>query len=501
MFVTAEKSDTPVRCVGFDSGGEVFLSEGRVLRGIYPGCGPLYRQVLRTCETYDLFQYGIVATRELPDQPYPDLRYDLVLEHERIPFVTYPHEWSASMLKDAALLHIDLFIRLGRHGLVFKDWHPYNILFKGTNPVFVDFGSIIPTDQLLNEAYLTPPRVTPPFGLLWQKSSAYFHEMYWRMFVPYFLLPLYWMNDGKHALARTRLFETTMNTSNSVITSEEVFSGAAARWRKYRMMDLAKKFSLTQRSQTKTLFLWLLNKEVQALNISNGQSDYVDYYASKNEDFEFEPSPNWTKKQIVVFEAIKDSQPTTLLDVGSNTGWFSILAAKMGCQVVALDIDEACIDRLYHRARRDALSILPLVMDLADSTPDVPALEFENEPSRSLIGGDSPLLLSADKRLKCDMVLALAIIHHLALGRGLHLNEIAQTLSKYASKCLVVEFVAIDDPLVAGEPTFFPALHANPHDFGWYTLENLKQELGRYFPQIEVKESHPESRVILICKK
>lgn len=78
------------------------------------------------------------------------------------------------MLKDAALLHIDLFIRLGRHGLVFKDWHPYNILFKGTNPVFVDFGSIIPTDQLLNEAYLTPPRVTPPFGLLWQKIFSLF---------------------------------------------------------------------------------------------------------------------------------------------------------------------------------------------------------------------------------------------------------------------------------------------------------------------------------------
>ena len=220
------------------------------------------------------------------------------------------------MLKDAALLHIDLFKRLGSHGLISKDWHPYNILFNGPKPIFVDFCSIIPTDLLPKEAYLTPPHVPPPFGLLWPESSAYFHEMFARMFVPYFLLPLYWMEGGKHALARTRLFETTMNASDSVITPDEVFSGRPSSLQRYRRRDLARKLSLTQPSAKKTLFLRLLNKEVQALNVLNGQSDYVDYYVLKNEDFEFEPSPEWTNKQTVVYEAIKQIQPSTLLRCG-----------------------------------------------------------------------------------------------------------------------------------------------------------------------------------------
>ena len=116
-------------------------------------------------------------------------------------------------------------------------------------------------------------------------------------------------------------------------------------------------------------------------------------------------------------------------------------------------------------------------MDITKSTPDVPPLELESEPERSLIGGDAPLLLAAARRLKCDMVLALAIVHHLALGQGLRLSDIVQTLSKYVNKCLVVEFVAIDDQLIVNEPSFFPALQADPGKFGWYTLDNLTKEL------------------------
>jgi hypothetical protein len=129
-----------------------------VLRGIYPGNGALYRQVLRTCEAHDLFRFGIVATREADVNPCPSLSYDLVLEHERITFVSYPHEWPAYMLKDAALFHIDLYRKLAEHGLTIKDWHPYNILFKAAEPIFVDFASVIPVENLSKEEYLTPPR-------------------------------------------------------------------------------------------------------------------------------------------------------------------------------------------------------------------------------------------------------------------------------------------------------------------------------------------------------
>ena len=99
------------------------------------------------------------------------------------------------------------------------------------------------------------------------------------------------------------------------------------------------------------------------------------------------------------------------------------------------------------------------------------------------------------------MVLALALVHHLALGQGLSFNEIARRLSDFTKKYLLVEFVAREDQLIAGEPSFFPAFNADPRRFDWYTLDNFLQELRGYFRQVEITEPCAGSRVILICTK
>jgi SAM-dependent methyltransferase len=501
MAITSDIADTFIRFVGFDSGGEAFLNQDRVFRGIYSGNGALYRKVLRTCEEHDLFRFGIVATREASVNPHSDEPYDLVLEHERISFISYPHEWPASMLKTAALFHIDLYRELGPYGLTIKDWHPYNILFKGINPVFVDFTSIIPIENLPNETYLTPPHVPLLFQQVWNTTSAYFYEMYQRMCVPYFLLPLYLMHRREHARARTRMSETILNASSQAITRREVFPDLSVDGLRYKAWGFLRKLALAESGPVKRRFLKLLQSEVQALSVSLRSSAYSNYYALKGEEFGFEPSPEWTSKQRIIYEMIKRLQPQTVLDIGSNTGWFSVLAAKLGCQVVAIDTDEACMDSLFGRAKRGALSVLPLVMDITNPTRDIPPLAYEGEPSHSLIGGEFPLILSAHKRLKCDMVLALAIVHHLALGEGLRFQEIVKILSAFTNKYLLIEFVARNDPLILAEPTFFPAFNADQYRFDWYTLDNFVQELSLCFRQIEIKGSHPESRVILICEK
>lgn len=491
----------PTRFVGFDARGEVFLSQGRVLRGIYPGSGGLYREVLRTCEAHDLFRFGIVATRESQVNPHPDLSYDLVLEHERVPFVSYPHEWPASMLKAAALFHIDLYTELGPHGLTVKDWHPYNILFKGTGPVFVDFTSIIPMDNLQDEEYLTPPHVPAPFRYIWDTTSAYFYEMYQRMFAPYFLLPLYLMHQQRYQQARRWMLETTLNASQSVIQKRKVFPGIGPARLSYEVKGLFKRLALIERGLFKRRFWQIVRGEVSHLNVSVTKSSYTNYYDAKKEDFAFEPSQSWTNKQTVVYEAIRQLKPATVLDVASNTGWFSILAAKLGCQVVAFDIDEACLNVLYARARREQLSILPLVIDLTSLPPDVFPIEYEDEEEHSLIGGEFPLLLAAERRLRCDMVLVLGIIHHLVLGQNKSFAQIVEMFSGLSKKYLVLEFVSRDDGLIVAEPEFFPALDSYPNGFNWYTQENLILELKRYFQEIKVEKSFPDSRTILICSK
>lgn len=492
----------PTRLVGFDSGGEVFLSQGRVLRGIYPGKGDLYRRVLRICETHDLFRIGIVRTHELNPNPFPELPYEMVLEHERIPFISYPHEWSASMLKDAALFHIDLYIALGEYGLTIKDWHPYNILFKGATPVFVDFLSVIPVENFQEEAaYLSPAHVPFPLGYLWDRDSAYFFEMYKGMFEPYFSFPLYMMRGGLHAAAHTRMFETTLNAANRTMQLDEVHAPGSPGRKYYDRRELRRELALLQRGPVKHWFLQRVYAEINSIPVSLSTSGYTDYYVAKGEDFGFTPSIKWNNKQRVVDESIKRFQPKTLLDIGSNTGWFSILAAKQGCQVVALDIDDACVDSLYKRAKQENLAILPLVGNLVNMTPDIAPATFENEHSLSLIGGDAPLLMSADKRLKCDMVLALGLVHHLVLGKGFGFLQIAQMLDSFSNRQLLVEFVGRDDRLIQAEPGFFPAYNAEPHGFEWYTQANFVTELKRHFRHVEISNSHPDTRTIVVCIK
>lgn len=502
MSVSANGAATAVRFVGFDSGGEVSLCGERVLRGIYRGHGEVCRQVLGICERATLFDHGIVRTREALPNPYPEIAYDLVLEHERVPFVSYPHEWSASMLKAAALLHIDLYIELGRHGLTIKDWHPYNILFDGPKPVFVDFTSIIPLDHLYREAYLTPPRVPGLFRPVWDKTSAYLFEMYRRMCLPYFLLPLYLMGSRRYERARSRLLESTLNAVGAaVISLDEVFAPGTSQRRRFEAKEILRRLALAERGPNKQRFLKRLRRDVEKIYLPTEASAYSSYYTQKGEEFGFEPSDKWSNKQRVVYETLKRLQPRTVLDAASNTGWFSILAAKHGCRVVAFDIDEASIDSLYRRASEERLPILPLVMDVTKLSPAVNAREFPDEPSLSLLGTSFPLLLAAEQRLECDLVMALAILHHLALGQGRAFGDVIEALAKLAKGHLLVEFVASDDAVVKDEPTFFPAYNANPREFGWYTLDNFVQELKKHFSRVEVKPSFPDTRSLILCEK
>ena len=486
------------RLVGFDTAGEVFSKNKRIFRGIYPGMGEKYKAVLRICEKNDLFRFGIVDTRLADDNPCPHLPYDLVLEHEQIPFISYPFEWATSMLKDAALLHIDLFLQLGRYELTIKDWHPYNILFKGSRPLFVDFTSIIPVTDLPREAYLNPLCVPSRYGLIWDTMAGYFYKMHQCMFMPYFLLPLYLMQRKHLQLARNRLLETTMNASCTSISENEVFS--EHRSLRYEFWRQLKWIALAQPGLRKRLFFHLLQKEIECLSVSQVSSGYSDYYKVKGEEFEFEPSAAWTDKQKIVHKTLQRFAPCSVLDIGCNTGWFSVLAAKLGCNVVGMDVDEACVDLVYKRARQDGLPILALVNDITKLHGDVLPLEFPDEPKKSLIGGNFPLLISAQKRFQCDVTLVLALLHHLILGQGHTFEEIISLFSSLTKKCLICEFVASNDLLVSDNPSFFSAYNAHPQQFDWYTLNGFLEKLRPVFRNIVVQPSVPETRTLIICE-
>ena len=489
------------RLVGFDTAGEPFLSGDRLLRGIYRGQADVVRRVLRTCEQHDLFAHGIVPTRELDYNPHPEFYYEIVLQHERIPFVSYPHEWSSSMFKEAALLHVALYERLAEHGLTLKDWHPLNILFSDTRPVFVDFTSIVPIGHLPAQPHLKsghPPRW---FSGRWDATSKAVYEMYRLMYEPYFGLPLAMMDQGHHARARKRIYETALNTGDDVITRREVFDHSLFNRLRYELDELLLRMALSETGSRKRRFFRRVRRTIARRKASLKGSAYSSYYEDKNEAFAAEPGEDWTNKQHGVYQALTTTRPSTVLDLGSNTGWFSMLAAKLGSKVVAVDLDEASIDRLFADARREQADILPLVANLVRPLPELGAKVFADEPSLSLIGTDAPVVSAPETRLRCEMVMALAIVHHLALGQSHPFDEIASILGRLATRYLCVEFVDLNDEMITSDPGFFPAYNASRESFSWYSKENFVTALGFQFDRIEELPSHPETRTLLLCSR
>jgi SAM-dependent methyltransferase len=325
--------------------------------------------------------------------------------------------------------------------------------------------------------------------------------MYRLTYDAYFGLPLEMMRQGRHAEARNRLMETPLNATDSGMLRGEVFAGRRALRARYELNDLRLKLALNEKGPVKRRFFAILAKMLDEMHVAVKGSAYSSYYADKKEAFASEPSPEWTNKQNAVHDALTRFSPATVLDLGSNTGWFSMLAAKLGSKVVGVDLDEACIDSLFAAASREKLSVLPLVTNLIAPPPDIFAKTFEDEPSLSKIGGMAPLYPSPEKRLSCEMVMALAIVHHLALGQGHSFERIAQTLSDLATRYLCVEFVMREDRMVVDDPGFFPAMVKAPSSFGWYDVDGFVSALRRHFEEIQVVQSYPETRLMIVCAK
>ena len=128
-----------------DTNGRVFEWSGGIFRGIVPERGPFYRELVERGVLRNLQQEKLVVQTEVT--PLQLDGYGLVLKHSKIPFLTYCVEWPAPMLKKAALLTLEINIRLVNCDLVLQDAYPWNVYFEGTKPVFIDIGSIVPIDE------------------------------------------------------------------------------------------------------------------------------------------------------------------------------------------------------------------------------------------------------------------------------------------------------------------------------------------------------------------
>ena len=405
-----------------DPAGQVIEGrEGRIFRSVAPAAVEEYRHV-RKCGLVDalIVEGALVAAEEVDPAeagvlPPPG---GLILEHPRLPFISYAYEWPFSLLKEAALHHLDIQIRLLDRGITLSDASAYNVQFNGVKPVFIDWlslrryreGEYWQGHSQFCEQFLNPLLLAAEVGA---PHNAWYRGL--QEGIPgrelAALLPfrMRWSPRVQaHVLLPLR-FERGAGSRRE----------AAVRTRRRPLPRSAYRGFLTQ------LRRWIRNLEPKASDTA-----WSDYSSMTS----YDPSEASRKAQAVR-DFVREVLPEQLWDLGCNTGEFAAMALRKGVRdVIGFDSDFGALEGACARARSDRLRFLPLYQDLANPSPDQGWAQVER---RSL----------ARRSRTADALLALAVVHHLAIGRNVPLPQVAAWLVSLAPHGLV-EFIPRGDPRV-----------------------------------------------------
>jgi SAM-dependent methyltransferase len=350
--------------------------------------------------------------------------YEMVLEHKRVSFVSFPSEWAPEMLHAAALLTLDLARAGLDQGFALKDATPYNVLFQGPFPIFIDilsFEKLKPGEHIwlayaqLVRTFLLPLLVNKRFNLPLEyiflssrdgiePEKVYRMESPLRRLLPPFInlvsIPV-WLGN-KHS-----------DEDNSIYDPH-----------------------LLKDSDKATFILKLLfsniNKLLNRLCPLSKQTSVWSNYLDKNNNYSNE---QFDAKCSFIKSVMKEYTPQKVLDVGCNTGFFSAIAANNGASVVAIDYDPVVVGEVWRKAKQENLDILPLVVNLAHPTP---AMGWRN--------AETPSFLERAKG-SFDCLLMLAVVHHMLVTEGIPLGEIIDLAAEITTDVLVIEYVDPEDTM------------------------------------------------------
>lgn len=385
-----------------------------------------------------------------------------ILEPQLIPFVSYPYEWCFSQLKDAALLTLTIAKKSLVKGMILKDASAYNVQFLHGRPIFIDTLSFEKYEQ------------GAPWVAYQQFCRHFLSPLLLASYVDFRLLELQKTYlDGIPLDLTSKLLPKNTFLNFSVLSNIHLHSraekGLEGKFVKRKQAFLSKNSLLA--------ILDNLEGLVSRLELKVKQSEWQNYYQESSYT-----SASLKAKKNIVKAFIKEIGATqTLWDLGANTGYFSKDFLSKNTIVVNFDNDFLAIEKNYHDVRKKGLSnVLPLIMDLTNPSPGIGWMNKERE---SLIA-----------RTPCDVALALALVHHLAISQNLPLSLVANF---FATLCrwLIIEFVPKEDSQVKRMLT-------NRQDvFPGYDRIHFEKAFSEFFSIRQSRRVQKTGRVVYLMKK
>lgn len=377
-----------------------------------------------------------------------------VIKPKRIPFISYPYEWSFSQLKDTALLTLKIQLKALEFGMTLKDASAYNVQFLNGKPIFIDTLSF----KIYQE------------GQLW---AAY------KQFCQHFLAPLLLMSkvdvrlnqllrefiDGIPLDLASKLLPKTSYFNFSILMNIHMHS-KSQKYYEDKQVDLEK----YNKKLSKRSFLILLDNlesSIKKLKWKSGGTEWADYYSGDSYT-----QIGFENKKNLVLQYLNDAKPKIVWDLGANDGFFSRLATKTGAFVLSSDIDVSCVENNYLNVKKyQEKNILPIFLDLTNPSPN--------------IGWNNNERLSLKRRGKPDVIIALALIHHLAISNNLPFSYVAEYFSSIG-KNLIIEFVPKIDKKVK------ILLATRNNIFVNYDESSFEKEFSKFFDikeKVQIKDS------------
>ena len=441
--------------------------------------GQLYRQVnrryqqdfemLHSTGLYDeLAGRGLLVEHTRLDdvQPLSDDGF-CVIRPRRVRFVSYPYEWAFSALKDAALLTLDVQLRALKHDMQLKDASAYNVQFDGCRPLFIDTLSFERFE--VNKPWKAYGQFCrhflAPLALMAKThvDAGYLLRDYIDgipLEVASRMLP--WRTRWSIGLQLHLHWHAKMITKHHA-TGQPPRAKASADGSPKREMHMPKNRLVA--------YLENLRGTIGSLRAPGGQTQWGDYYDQNSYS-----AAGFNEKQTLVQQYLRSAEPKTVWDLGANTGVFSRIACDLGCFTCAFDIDPACVERAYVEGRgRKQANLLPLRMDLTNPSPSLGWAHHERD--------------SLAERGPADTIMALALIHHLAISNNVPLTTVADYF-RQLGKSLIIEFVPKQDPQVQ-------RLLENREDvFDNYHQAAFEQAFARHYQVRESRSVGVDGRIL-----
>lgn len=423
-----------------DRDGFVIVQKHSVKRYVSFSYAQAYDHLMSSGLYQHLVDEGLlISHKEVIDRHREEEGFYKILEPEWISFMNYPYEWSAVQWQEMILAFLRINCICLNYGMILKDATPFNFTFYRGHCIFFDTLSF----ELYEEG--KPWMAYRQFceTMLGPLSLIFFNDASWARMMQAYIngWPLFFVS--KNLPLKTRLYLPIL---------------LHIHWHARFQSGKQKQVRSKGLTKEKLLVLWqMMEKSIQKWTYHHKSENWVNYY-----DVDIQSNEYLQSKTITVTRWLETIKPGRVIDLGANNGMFSMIASKYSGEVIAVESDHACIEKLRLDIRSSGITNIETL--IADLTQPTAGVGWGNEERTSLL-----------QRLNGDMVLALALIHHLCISANIPLSFVARLFAQITTRYVLIEFVPRSDRKVT------EMLHNRKDIFDDYTETEFTRCFGIHF--------------------